>query len=558
MGHKGITSQATQEAYKPGLPAEPPGGCEPARPRLSAWLSGLVPPSGTEVVLNGSPSRRWERAARPHGLRRCRPLRRDRRGLPSVVLAALLVGMTSAVAHASALHGSLTQLPGDAGCVSNSGTDPLGTPPGACALGHGLNFPGEVAASPDGRSVYVASGDDSTGTGGSVAVFARNPASGALTQLAGSSGCVSGSGASPCAKVDGLPAGQKALTVSPDGRNVYVVSSFGSDSGGALAVFTRNGATGALSQLPGGAGCLRVVVTGSTCAQARAMSEPYSVYGSRDGRNVYVASFASSAVAVFARNPATGALTQLPGTAGCVSEDGSDSVGGTCVDGKALSGALSVTGTDDGRSVYAGASNGAAVAVFARDTASGALLQLPGDAGCISETATDPFDTTASTCARGKALAGPSVAVSPDGRSVYVIAQAEDAVAIFARAAASGVLTQLPGGAGCISETGAGPCTKGKALSSAPYSMIVSPDGRSVYVSTLFDGAVAVFTRDAASGGLTQLAGDAGCVSETGAGPCAHAKGIGNAASVIVSTDGRNVYVASGGGDDVAVFVRQP
>lgn len=463
------------------------------------------------------------------------------------------------MAHAGAQRGSLIQLPGDAGCVSATGTDPLDTPPGACALGNGLNFSTSVAASPDGRSVYVASAYDSTGTGGSVAVFARNPASGALTQLAGSSGCVSGSGASPCAKVNGLPpAGLQALTVSTDGRNVYVVSSFGNE-GGALAVFTRNVVTGALTQQPGGAGCLRVIVTGSTCAQGRALGDPSSVYVSRDGRNVYVASFSSSAVAVFARNPATGVLTQLPGTAGCVSEDGTDSVGGTCLDGKALSGAISVTGSNDGRSVYIGASNGAAVAVFARNPASGALAQLPGDAGCISETATDPFDTTASTCARGKALAGPSsVAVSPDGRSVYVTAEAEDAVAIFARTPASGALTQLPGDAGCISETGAGPCTKGKALSSAPTAVTVSPDGHSVYVSTLFDGAVAVFTRDAATGGLTQLAGDAGCISETGAGPCTHAKGIGNAASVIVSPDGRNVYVASGGGGDVAVFSRQP
>ena len=39
---------------------------------------------------------------------------------------------------------------------------------------------------------------------------------------------------------------------------------------------------------------------------------------SPDGRDVYVASGGSDAIAVFARNPATGALTQLSGKRGCV------------------------------------------------------------------------------------------------------------------------------------------------------------------------------------------------------------------------------------------------
>ena len=41
---------------------------------------------------------------------------------------------------------------------------------------------------------------------------------------------------------------------------------------------------------------------------------------SPDGLNVYVASYDSSSVAVFVRDFATGALTQLAGTAGCLAE----------------------------------------------------------------------------------------------------------------------------------------------------------------------------------------------------------------------------------------------
>ena len=47
--------------------------------------------------------------------------------------------------------------------------------------------------------------------------------------------------------------------------------------------------------------------------------------------------------------------------------------------------------------------------------------------------------------------------------------------------------------------------------------MTVSPDGKSVYVASESSGAVAVFDR-AADGALTQKAGTAGCVSETGSG----------------------------------------
>jgi DNA-binding beta-propeller fold protein YncE len=68
-------------------------------------------------------------------------------------------------------------------------------------------------------------------------------------------------------------------------------------------------------------------------------------------------------VAAFARDRRTGALTQLPGTDACVSEDGA---GGACADGVGLIVADSVAVSRDGRNVYV-ASEGNAVAVFARD-----------------------------------------------------------------------------------------------------------------------------------------------------------------------------------------------
>ena len=90
-------------------------------------------------------------------------------------------------------------------------------------------------------------------------------------------------------------------------------------------------------------------------------------------------------------------------------------------------------------------------------------------------------------------------------------------MAVFDRAA-DGTLTQKPGTAGCISDTGAGPCVDGTALDAAAR-VAVSPDGESVYVASFVSDAVAVFDR-AADGTLTQKPGTAGCISETGLGRC--------------------------------------
>jgi len=161
--------------------------------------------------------------------------------------------------------------------------------------------------------------------------------------------------------------------------------------------------------------------------------------------------------------------------------------------------------------------------VVAADAAAstGALAQKPGMAGCISQ--------TGAPCAEGQGLAvGVSVTVSPDGTSAYVASEVSDTVVVLDRAA-DGTLTQKPGAAGCISETGASACGDGKALVRA-RSVTVSPDGRSVYVAAYDGDAVAVFDR-AVDGTLTQKAGTTGCISETGAGPCADGTALDGARS---------------------------
>jgi DNA-binding beta-propeller fold protein YncE len=146
---------------------------------------------------------------------------------------------------------------------------------------------------------------------------------------------------------------------------------------------------------------------------------------SPNGKHVYVASVVSDAVSIFARHKVTGALSQLPVPQGCISEDGSS---GLCIDGDALSHPFSVAVSRDGRNVYVGSRDDDAVAVFARDKATGGLSQLAQPEGCISENGSEGI------CSDGMALRDPrSVAVSGDGRQVYVATQESSAVAVLQR-----------------------------------------------------------------------------------------------------------------------------
>ena len=437
-------------------------------------------------------------------------------GFARAVLAACLLSGVG-VADAAAAPGDLVQKPGAAGCVSMIGF---------CEPGSALSGAAAIAVSPDGTSAYVASGSDDA-----VAVFDRG-GDGTLVQKPGPAGCISETGVGRCRDGTALT-GAGAVAVSPDGRSVYAAS-YSSD---AVAVFDR-APDGRLAQKPGTAGCISDTGAGP-CVDGTAVDFPDAVTVSPDGQSVYVASGSSDAVAVFDR-AGDGTLTQKPGTAGCISETGA----GPCIDGKALEFASSVAVSPDGQSVYVASADSAAVAVFDR-SGDGTLTQKAGDAGCIAE---DPY-----VCADGAGLTfAKSVAVSPDGRSVYVASRI-GAVATFDRTR-NGRLTQKPDEWGCISGNGDDGCTDGTALA-ASTSVAVSPDGVSAYVAAQFSNALALFDR-APNGTLAQKPGAAGCIRDVAGGDrCTVGAALLGALSVTVSPDGRNVYVASW--ESIAVFDRE-
>ena len=173
--------------------------------------------------------------------------------------------------------GELSPLPGRAACVREGRGR-------QCAPGRGVFWPIGTALSPDGRYVYVA--------GGEIAAFSRDRRTGILDQLDGRAGCLGR--LRGCRHVRALrhPTG---IAVSPDGRNAYVGVAANTRAAG---IFARDGATGALTQLAGSSGCLGVGRAG--CASARIVSNLNVPVVSPDGRFVYLTG--STMVGVFARS----------------------------------------------------------------------------------------------------------------------------------------------------------------------------------------------------------------------------------------------------------------
>jgi DNA-binding beta-propeller fold protein YncE len=251
---------------------------------------------------------------------------------------------------------------------------------------------------------------------------------------------------------------------------------------------------------------------------------------------------------------ATGRIKQLQGADGCVTDR--SKARQKCGEARALDGpgpflgSRAVAISPDGDNVYVASSNSDAIAVFRRDEDDGTLRQPGGRKGCISQGGLDG-------CASGVGLDGPnSVAVSPDGRSVYATSVDSDAVAIFERGP-NGALSQAPGDAGCIAEGGAGGCRSGRALDAADV-VVASADGQNVYVGAFNGSAVATFARDAETGTLVQPPGPAGCISNFPGSGCANGREMIAIEGLAASEDGLSVYAAAAGSNALVILDRDP
>ena len=273
------------------------------------------------------------------------------------------------------------------------------------------------------------------------------------------------------------------------------------------------------------------------CANGRSFSGAWNTVLSADGRTAYTAAFGAvgGGVGVFDRDPATGALAQRPGQGGCISE-----TGGECRDGRALTKPDGIFPSPDGQFVYVSNWDGG-VAVL--DVQGGELFQSVQPDGCITDTGS--ANGAANQCVNGHGLAsvtGP-LQVSPDGRHLYT---GTNPVAVLARDAATGRLTQDTGEPGCVSSPAQDSCRGVRGLGVARQPAI-APDGRHLYVPN-GDG-IAILDRDAGTGELRQRDGAPGCISaKATADGCAVDPRVAGTTALVASADGRHVYATGPGG----------
>jgi 6-phosphogluconolactonase (cycloisomerase 2 family) len=239
------------------------------------------------------------------------------------------------------------------------------------------NGASDACMSPNNQYLYLVTGYDD-----SVLAYSRDPGTGALTYI---DEYIDGAGS-----IDGLELAT-AIEISPDGKNIYATGS--AEDG--VAVFSRDPSTGILT-------FLEAHFDGVSGVDG--INNPRGVAVSPDGAHVYVASVDGDSLAVFARNPTTGALTWL----GMVT-DGIDGVAG-------LNGVKSVTTDPAGDHVYAG---GTAVAVFERDSGTGLLTYVENHTLAFSE----------------------GIAIDHTGRLVFVTSTTGHSLSVFDRDPATGALT---------------------------------------------------------------------------------------------------------------------
>jgi 6-phosphogluconolactonase (cycloisomerase 2 family) len=455
------------------------------------------------------------------------------------VIAGLFASPSVPSAKAVSVYGPLQALSEGGGCLHDPTFEPSVL--AACpASATGLTGADALAFSADGASVYVA-GEDS------VVALARDRVTGALRPALTPSAraCVSGEARAGCAVSDAALSGADAIATSPDGRFVYV-GALNSASVLALAL-SPAGRLVPLSRRTGAFfGCVAgepidTDVRAPCAARVDALHGVTALAISPDGRYVYAVSGGLGAgedsIVTLERDPASGGLRPLAGQGGCV-----ESLPGRgCRALPGLEGASAIVISPDGRFVYVASQLSGAVRAFARDRRTGALTPLYGRGGCISSGGQLAFGD-APCGVHASALAGArSLALSPDGRELYVAAFAPGAVAVLDRNPASGRLAPTVGG--CLEALPDAACPSGAPFLRGAAAVSVAASGRAVYVASEGANSLVELSRDPGDGALTLAAGGPTTVDTLNA-----------PAALALSPGGQDVYIASPFDDGVAGF----
>jgi DNA-binding beta-propeller fold protein YncE len=412
----------TQAAGTAGCIAAPTNtaGCAVA-PGLSGPTAAVVRPDGAELVVASHGSNRLVVLTRSAdgGLAYssclgAMPPCRATPGLRGVARLAesangRLVLALSPSAHTLVLlrRASATGRLAFVDCLSASGA------PKGCHRERALAGAADVAVTADGAGAYVAT--DAGVVGLTLSATRRGAA--AVHRMTGPDTClVQGGHASSALRGCGRAravAGAAAITMLPSGRALYLAV----PGAGRVVALRRDRHTGRLSPLA----CVATQRTRG-CSTTRGISDASEALVSGDGTNLYVAGPRDRTVTEFSLGP-----DDRPEKLSCLSSDAA--LLDDCVQAANFTDPTGLGLSPVGRSVYVTDPASGFVSAFIRSTDFGGTLvqyQLPG--GCMSEHGAEVG------CAQGRALLGAvAVVASPDRRTVYVVAQQADAIAVLRR-----------------------------------------------------------------------------------------------------------------------------
>lgn len=257
--------------------------------------------------------------------------------------------------------------------------------------------------------------------------------------------------------VTGL-ASPKAVVLSPDGLHAYAAGS----AANAVVHFSRDPGTGALGFLTS------YKTTSAGFADAR-LKSPNDLVISADGRFLYVAATGSDAITVLERDVDTGALSY-----------------GQSLVHQQVQGAAQVQGLDDVVRLALSPDGGQ---LYALGRASNAVVTLQRDAltGMLNYSAV----LASNAPGLAKLLQPTGMVVSPDGAQVYVTARGGNALMVFNRQDSA---SADPGklSVASVLENGVGNIPNGLA---GPFGVAISPDGKQVYVAVEAENGVALLDR---------------------------------------------------------------
>ena len=435
--------------------------------------------------------------------------------------------------------------------------------------------PFDVVVSPDGAHVYVVDGP-SSGSGNELAyVYARDATTGGLTLVSS-------------VLVPGFVYA-RSMVLSADGAHAYLAGAYAYGVAPSLLVFSRDGATGALTLVqtmsehdgrdlafgPGDTHLYMVrehslraytrdAVTGGLTLIDEEVDNQGGVQGLRqsrslavspDGLNVYTVGTrdaATGALAVFGRDPVTGELSFV--------EAQLNGIGGVT----GLGEPRKVLVSPDGAYVYTASVTERAIASFSRDPGTGALTfgveypdvlsgystltlamdasgtQIYTESGVLLERDVGTGALTPSDVPNGS---WESLEASPDGVHLYgATGDPYPALRVYERDASTGQLTWLEtyrDGEGGISGLG------------RPLDSLVSPDGATVHVASEVgtDMLLVTFERNGVSGALTQV--DTQLPGVGGVPASFQASGL-----LSMSADSKHLYVSSSSASSLYVFAR--